>query len=216
VTCADPVVCLSEGLDRLGLAGQPSLEPRLIQYIEEIELWNPKLRITGASGVELVIKHILDSLSAVQLLRTLGVRKNGAIADLGSGGGLPGIPLSMVFPLWIFTLVERSGRRAGFLRNCKALLNLENVSIFEDQSSALDTVFDCVVFRAYRSMTDESAQESRTLVDRGGVVVAYKGRRDQAGQDAKIIGRYFPTVEVYPVEVPFLSEERHLIVARVQ
>ncbi|MDR1058118.1 MAG: class I SAM-dependent methyltransferase, partial [Treponema sp.] len=125
---------LKEGLDLLG-ASAPDINRVLISrkeriffsletYIAEIELFNPAYGLVGAGDRrELVIKHILDSLAPLGIIHRLlsAFPSPYNIADAGSGAGLPGIPLAICLPDVSFTLIERMGRRAGFLRNTLAV-----------------------------------------------------------------------------------------------
>ncbi|MEA1910981.1 MAG: RsmG family class I SAM-dependent methyltransferase, partial [Spirochaetota bacterium] len=109
---------LKKGLEQIGI-GYTSAQLGLLElYISEIELWNNKYKLVSARGEELIIRHILDSLSAIPELKQLTFK---TAADVGSGAGLPGIPLAIFLPKVHFSLIERSGRRAGFLRNILSL-----------------------------------------------------------------------------------------------
>ena len=115
-----------------------SLSPILQKYIEEIELFNQAYGLVKVKDRdELIVKHILDSLAPLELITQL-LKKSTCIslepwqiADVGSGAGFPGIPLAAHLPSAEFTLIERMGRRAGFLRNCIAVLGLSNVQVEE-------------------------------------------------------------------------------------
>ncbi len=111
-------VLLKEGLAKLGIEESGGrILPLLERYIEEIELFNPAYGLVKVKDRrELIVKHILDSLAPIKIIRDLS--KNSIslkIADVGSGAGLPGIPLAVCLPNAAFTLIERMGRRAGFL-----------------------------------------------------------------------------------------------------
>ena len=114
---------LDSSLQSLGIAFDSDQMIQLNAYIAELELWNPTYKLVGAEGEELITRHIIDSLSSVpvmeELLHSLG--PDAEIADLGSGAGLPGIPLAIALKDYRFTLVERMGRRVGFLRNALAM-----------------------------------------------------------------------------------------------
>ena len=110
---------LKNGLDEIGIKYSQDQFAKLELYISEVELWNNKYKLVGAIGEQFIIKHVLDSLSAYPELKKITFK---TAADVGSGAGLPGIPLAIFFPEVHFTLIERSGRRSGFLRNIVSLL----------------------------------------------------------------------------------------------
>ena len=98
-------------------------------------------------GQELIVKHVLDSLSAWRQVREEA--REAGVLDVGSGAGLPGIPLAIALPDISFTLLERSAKKVSFLRTCKALLGLERARVIQgDLASASASLFDVVTFRA--------------------------------------------------------------------
>lgn len=168
---------------------------------------------------ELIIKHMFDSLAPLALLkqeleRIALTRSQIKIADLGSGNGLPGLPLSLFLPEYAFSLVERSGRRANFLRNAVAQCSAQNVEIIEDDLQQVKETFAVTLFRAFRPLS-EILETVSALTDPGGTMCAYKGRKEQIEEELKTIGasrlaRW--SVSLKPVRVPFLSAERTLLV----
>jgi 16S rRNA (guanine527-N7)-methyltransferase len=208
---------LEEGLSKLGLPGDRILS-LLIRYMEEIELFNPayglvKVRDRG----ELIKKHILDSLAPIGIIRGL---TNKTIADVGSGAGLPGIPLAICLPGTEFTLIERMGRRAGFLRNTLAVLGLSNVKVEEADMEKLPIsesgLFDLTVFRAFKPLDNGILKGLKRLLKPGGIIAAYKGRRQSIEEEMSQTALQRETIlwEIIPLAVPFLEEERHLVLLR--
>lgn len=200
---------LETGLLQLGLAG---IAPQLTLYIEEIERFNPIYGLVGVrSREELIVKHILDSLSPLGILR--GLLKNPAAqaADVGSGAGLPGIPLAIGMPEVNFTLIERMGRRANFLRGAVAVLGLSNVTVEEvELEKAAGARFDLAVFRAFRPLEPAVLRPLFGLLREGGVLAAYKGRRETLEEELAKAGPLLGRREILPCPVPFLDEERRL------
>ena len=214
---------LEEGLSKLGIGGN---SVPLIQYIEEIELFNPAYGLVKVKNRrELIVKHILDSLAPVNMLS-----RARRIADVGSGAGLPGIPLAICMPGAEFTLIERMGRRAGFLRDALAVLGLCNVIVAEDDMKTFSCHlaeaerFDLVVYRAFKPLDNETLKGLLRLLVPGGIIAAYKGRRQSVeeemmrltgaaakGVDLSGAGRENLHWEIIPLAVPFLEEERHLL-----
>jgi 16S rRNA (guanine527-N7)-methyltransferase len=223
---------LREGVLQLQAAGKDRDRPfdfpgeealgLLTQYREEIERFNPAYGLVGAADRrELEIKHILDSLAPLDILRRLlgtGPAERPRtlrIADVGSGAGLPGIPLAIAMPDCSFVLIERMGRRAGFLRNTLAMLGLSNVLIEEQEmEKAAPGRFDLITFRAFRALEPRILRGLFRLLAPGGALAAYKGRRDRIDQEGEALKTLAGTWEVYPCPVPFLEEERHLVAIR--
>jgi 16S rRNA (guanine527-N7)-methyltransferase len=188
----------------------------LNKYIEEIELFNPAYGLVGVRDRrELVVKHILDSLCPLgiifRLLQKGGpAAAGGLVADAGSGAGLPGIPLAIALPDCSFSLIERMGRRAGFLRNTLAVLSLSNASVEEGEMEKVPAGrFSLITLRAFRPLEPAILQGLFRLLKSGGVLAAYKGRREKIDEEMAAAGGGW---KVFPLEVPFLEEERHLVV----
>jgi 16S rRNA (guanine527-N7)-methyltransferase len=204
---------LADGLRRLGI--DTAVLPLLVKYIEEIERFNPAYGLVKVKDRrELIVKHMLDSLAPLALLSWL-IEEGAAVADAGSGAGLPGIPLAIALPGVRFTLIERMGRRAGFLRNCLAALGLSNLSVEEAEiEKAAAGRFGVVVCRAFRPMEPLILKGLARLLLPGGIIAAYKGRREAIEAELKAAGAASQAIpfswEIIPVEVPFLDEERHL------
>ncbi|MCK5155804.1 MAG: class I SAM-dependent methyltransferase, partial [Spirochaetales bacterium] len=111
---------LEKGLEQLEIDFSTSRIDALLTFVDEILFWNDTYKLVAVSSRdELIIRHILDSLAPLPLLKNKikTFDRSVTIADVGSGNGLPGLPLSLFLPECEFTLIERSGRRAGFLRN---------------------------------------------------------------------------------------------------
>jgi 16S rRNA (guanine527-N7)-methyltransferase len=193
----------------------------LNMYIEEVELFNPAYSLVKVQDrQELVVKHILDSLGPLGILSRFlqeGGEGPRQIADVGSGAGLPGIPLAICLEAHRFTLIERMGRRAGFLRNVQALLGLGNVAVEEGEMEKAEAGrFDLVTFRAFRPLEPGLvkalfrllAPQSTPRRDHA-ALAAYKGRGDKVR--VELAGLDALHWELLPVRVPFLEEERHVV-----
>jgi len=208
-------------------------------YINEIELFNPAYGLVGANNTEeLIIKHILDSLAPLGVIsRLLSVNRRlnaptseplnrFLIADAGSGAGLPGIPLAIALPDCDFSLIERMGRRAGFLRNTKAVLPLTNINNIEesDLSSITGGQFDLVTFRAFKPLDQKLLKSLFKICAKNGIIAAYKGKRKKIDEEMAAFtknpnfssGEQRTDIvwEAIPYTVPFLEEERHILVIR--
>ena len=188
----------------------------LLRYIKEIELFNPAYSLVGAKdSEELVIKHILDSLAPLGIISRLSAETGGQIADAGSGAGLPGIPLAIALPACRFTLIERMGRRAGFLWNAKAALNLSNVTVEEGEiEKTAGGRFSLITFRAFKPLDPKLLTALFKACADGGVIAAYKGRLEKIEQEMAPLENPRIRWEALPCAVPFLEEERHLLIIR--
>lgn len=217
---------LEEGLDKLGLLQDRNLS-LLTLFIEEIELFNPAYGLVKVRDrEELIVKHIFDSLAPLSIFRRF-LDKAPSVADVGSGAGLPGIPLAICMQDAEFTLVERMGRRAGFLRDAIAVLGLSNARVEEAEMEKLSVSstnrFDLIVFRAFRSLEPVILKGLFALLEPGGILAAYKGRRQSVEKEIALLSsaaaekRASPTIglwEIFSLDVPFLEEERQLLILK--
>jgi 16S rRNA (guanine527-N7)-methyltransferase len=206
---------LARGLEELGLPPSGSLPDRLRLYLSEIERLNPSLGLVGASGDELIIKHILDSLAPLATLRSLlAAIPAPRIADLGTGAGLPGLPLALALGDARVDLIDRMTRRTDFLRRVVDLIPVDNAQVIEAQVEHARGSYDLVTFRAFRPFERKLFKRVFALCDTGGAVVAYKGKADRARAELPEIEGLFSSVEIVAVSVPFLEEERCVVVLR--
>jgi 16S rRNA (guanine527-N7)-methyltransferase len=225
---------LKKGLAALSLPTEGRLFEGLALYAGEIEAWNPAYGLVGASGDELIVKHLLDSLAGLAAIRGLasriaaGRRQNGAeaalggafalappplrLADLGTGAGLPGIPLALALPELSVSLVERMGKRIRFLESEKARLGLSNATVVESEVERAEGSFDLITFRAFRPFERKLFKSVFALCEKDGFVVAYKGKKDKAKAELPEIEGLYSAAEILPIQVPFLDEERCLVV----
>jgi len=215
-------------IERLIAARSQNIISLLSRYITEIELFNPAYGLVGAkSEKELVIKHILDSLAPLgiisRLLAEYSANTNTVkpqIADAGSGAGLPGIPLAIAIPNCEFTLIERMGRRAGFLWNTKASLQLSNITVEEKELEKTEPGrFAIITFRAFKPLEPKLLKTLFNACAQGGIIAAYKGRREKIERETELLfkkgNKGMPQDwDLLPYTVPFLNEERHLLIIK--
>jgi len=208
----------------------------LTGYINEIELFNPAYGLVGTEKTEeLIIKHILDALAPMgilsRLLCSFNCRDSGLttlresvqkfrIADAGSGAGLPGIPLAIAMPSCEFTLIERMGRRAGFLCNTKAVLSLSNINIEECEiektagKKDFTEYFDIVTFRAFKPLDAKLLKSLFAILAPNGIIAAYKGKKEKIETEMEVLPEL--QWEAVRYTVPFLDEERRLLIIKKQ
>ncbi|MDR1031036.1 MAG: 16S rRNA (guanine(527)-N(7))-methyltransferase RsmG [Treponema sp.] len=197
--------------------------PLFERYIQEIERFNLVYHLVKVQNREdLVIKHILDSLGPLgimyRFITSLGSVAPWCFADVGSGAGLPGIPLAISLSdgeHYGFTLIERMGRRAGFLRNTKAILGMTHITIEEgEMEKAPGGRFHLITFRAFRALEPALLKALFRLLAPGGALFAYKGRQETIMPEIHRVASCIGSWDLIPLSIPLLEEERHLVVLR--
>ncbi|MGH0052564.1 MAG: 16S rRNA (guanine(527)-N(7))-methyltransferase RsmG [Sphaerochaetaceae bacterium] len=209
---------IKEGLKALQLSFSSRQMQQLERYIAELELFNPVYKLVGAEGRELVIRHILDSLAAAKKIGELsGEYRKPLLADLGSGAGLPGIPLAIALQGYSFTLVERMTRRVDFLRNALVATGLsERVSIASWDIRQVRQQFDLITFRAFRPLV-EILDDVAPILQEGGVICAYKGVAEQVKAELSQVEKQCKShwsAEFFDLSVPMLDAKRTLCLLR--
>ena len=205
---------LEKGMTEIDPAlAEPKVIFRLARLYDEIELFNPKYALVNAAGEQLVIRHILDCLAPVGIFRQF-IKPSVRMADLGSGSGLPGLVLSSVFDSWDISLVERMGRRAGFLRNTVAAMGFaSNVQVVQKDLSEVRNQFDIITFRAFRPFKDIVSDLDRILAP-GGVILAYKSSEENIREEIQVLEDYagsaFMAREI-GYKVPMLDARRSML-----
>lgn len=213
---------LQQGLEALDYPKEeiPSVQEKLEGYIKELLLFNAAYGLVGAANHEqIVVNHILDSLSAWTCIRELALeRQNGRhepvqVADIGSGGGLPGIPLAIALPQFQFVLVERMSRRCAFLENCAAVLGLKNVRVENMQAEQVEaSSFDVATFRAFRPLDQKMIRTLLRIIREDGVLAAYKAKLESIEAEMTAISSIVPEYTIKPLAVPFMEDhQRHLV-----
>ena len=208
---------LREGLQKLGLEAHAEAEEKIVCYLTEIERWNRRFNLVKASGEDLVVKHLLDSLVALPLIRELDLKER--ITDVGSGAGFPGIPLALFMPESSFFLIERSSMKSEFLTNVLALLDLNNTRVLETDLKQLanqpaEQKFDVTLFRALTRLSDPLFRLLSRITQENGTILAYKGRYRRIREEITAAEGNYEEKSIIPVVVPFLNQERHLVLIR--
>ncbi|HEY4529993.1 MAG TPA: 16S rRNA (guanine(527)-N(7))-methyltransferase RsmG [Luteimonas sp.] len=200
---------LESGLTDLGL--DPAHAPRLLAYLALLVRWNATYNLTAIRDPrEMVTKHLLDSLAMHAFVDPL-VGSNGALADLGTGAGLPGIPLAIVKPGLRVTLVESAGKKARFMRQAIRELGLDGARVAESRIEALDEpgTYAAITARALATIPLILELGGHLLAD-DGVLLAMKGVHpaDELAQ----LPAGWALRDSRPLRVPGLDAERHLVV----
>lgn len=197
--------------------------PLFEKYANELNLFNSAYDLVGADSVEDILKkHILDSLAAVPILKQIFEKIENPsllrLADVGSGGGLPGIPLAIAFPEISVTLIERMSKRCAFLENSVIALGLKNVKVLNiDVEKASQKSFEVVVFRAFRPLDEKMIKTLKKLITENGYIAAYKAKEDKIIAEMSAISEFIPSWSIKPLNVSFLGSgkekrERNLVI----
>jgi 16S rRNA (guanine527-N7)-methyltransferase len=200
---------LVAGLSALELDADIGMRVKLSQYIALLDKWNRTHNLTAIRDPEqMVSHHLLDSLA---VLAHLPKQAHLRVLDIGSGGGLPGIPLAIARQDWQIVLLDSSHKKAAFLRQAAIELDLVNVEVCSERVQDYDAaaLFEIVISRAFSDLAT-FATVARRLVAPGGRLVAMKGvfpheELEQLPSDVLV-------AEVPAVRVPGLDARRHLVI----
>lgn len=195
---------LQRGLHDMGL--DAALAQPLLAYLSLLVRWNRTYNLTAIRDPrDMVTRHLLDSLAMAPHV------ESGTLADLGTGPGLPGIPLAIAHPRLQVTLVESNGKKARFLREAVRQLGLGNARVAESRAEALDEpgAFDNLTARAMDTLAG-IIEVGGHLLRPGGQLLAMKGVHPH--EEIAALPAGWQVVEVRPLHVPGLTGERHLVV----
>jgi 16S rRNA (guanine527-N7)-methyltransferase len=193
---------------RLAVPIDPAAQERLLAYIALLAKWNRVYNLTAIREPERMLSHhVLDSLAVVPHVH------GPAIADVGSGAGLPGIPLAVARPDWRVTLIESNHKKTAFLRQAAIELALDNVDIREERVEAVEPrgVYDSVIARAFSDLP-EFVAAAATLCKPAGRLIAMKGLHPY--EEIAALPEAWRAERVLTLDVPGLEAERHLVIMR--
>ena len=196
---------LQRGLSTLGLDAA-ALAPPLLQYLALLDRWNRTYNLTAIRDPrEMVTRHLLDSLAMHPFV------ERGTLADLGTGPGLPGIPLAIAKPDLQVTLVESNGKKARFLREAVRTLGLGNARVAESRAEALDepAAYDALTARAL-DVLPGIIEVGGHLLKPQGLLLAMKGVHPH--EEIAALPAGWRLQDVHALAVPGLVGERHLVV----
>lgn len=203
---ADPLErTLVVGASVQGIALEPEQAAAMLRLIAELREWNQRFNLTGITDpVDMVRKHLLDSLSVQPYLR--GTR----IADVGTGAGFPGLPLAVINPGREFALIEATGKKARFVRHAADVMGLVNVEVIPARSEEWrgPAPYDIVLTRALGKLAD-FVRVAGHLCGAKGRLLAMKGRRPDAEIAALPSG--WKVFAVHEVRIPGLAAERCIV-----
>jgi len=193
---------LVSGLQSLNLSQAEDKIEQLLGFIKLIEKWNKAYNLTAIRNREDMVRlHVLDSLAIVPFIE--GKR----VIDIGTGAGLPGIPLAIYLPEIEFTLLDSNAKKTRFVQQAILELKLKNVSVCHNRVEQYhpEKGFDTVITRAFAGLSDIVELTAHLLNKDGGVLLAMKGQIPDVSklESAK--------TELIPVNVPGISAERCLV-----
>lgn len=196
---------LQRGCDDLGLRVDEGQSEQLLTYLQLLQKWNAAYNLTAVRDpAQMVIRHLLDSLAVAPYL---GADRS---VDVGTGAGLPGVPLAILFPARRFDLLDSNGKKTRFLFQVKTALSLDNMQVHHQRVESFRPggVYDAVLSRAFASLRD-MVSACRHLLAPGGRFLAMKGSLNARElEDMTACGE---VLAVHPLAVPGLDEQRHLL-----
>jgi 16S rRNA (guanine527-N7)-methyltransferase len=207
-----PQAALDRGLGELALELPAGARDKLLQYVQLLAKWNRTYNLTAIRDpLQMVSHHLLDSLAVVP---HLPMGEGAALADVGSGGGLPGIPLAIARPEWRVALNDTSEKKSAFLRQAAIELRLGNVEVQQGRVEAWRPAppFRVVISRAFAEIAQFIAL-SRHLVAPWGTLAAMKGTHP--GEELANLPPGCSCEAIIPLVVPQLAAERHLVLCRM-
>lgn len=199
---------LSRLLDEAGISLSTSQQQQLVAYVELLHKWNKAYNLTSVRDPnEMLIRHILDSIVVAPHLQ--GSR----FIDVGTGPGLPGIPLSIVRPESHFTLLDSLGKRVRFLRQVQHELKLENIEPVQSrvEDFPAEPPFDGVISRAFASLND-MVSWCQHLPGEQGRFYALKGQVPE--DEIALLPAGLAVESIVRLSVPHLDGERHLVIVK--
>lgn len=202
---------LHAGLDSLAL--DRALAGPLLEYLALLLRWNRTYNLTAVRDpLEMVDKHLLDSLAMHAHLDVFAAA-GGSLADLGTGAGLPGIPLAIAKPGLRVTLVESNGKKVRFMREAVRKLGLADVEVAQSRIEALDRpgAFDAITARALASLP-LIIELGGHLLKPDGCLLAMKGVHP--AEEIAALPAGWVASRSHPLQVPGLDAERHLVIVQ--
>ncbi len=197
---------LDDGLAELELEQQLGDDQMLMAYVTELMNWNRVYNLTSVrKPADIVTRHVLDSLTLLPYLH--GDR----ILDIGTGAGLPGIPLAIACPEKQFVLLDSSSKKLRFVRQTLGILGLDNVTLEDARIEEYqpERLFDTITCRAFSDLPDFYRYAAHLCAD-GGKMLAMKGvypmTEVECLEDKTLID------DIVALKVPGLDAERHLVI----
>ena len=212
---------LTEVIVELGLPVAPEVFDSLLSYLDLLQRWNGTYNLTAVRDPQDMLRqHLADCLTVIApLARQLGSATTGdgdgrasrplRVLDVGSGGGLPGIVIALMFPSWQVVCVDTVGKKAAFIRQVAVELDLRNLRAEHARVEALKSApFDVITSRAFASLVDFT-RLTRALLGPQSVWMAMKGKTP--ADELSVLPGDIEVFHVEPLSVPGLNAERCLV-----
>lgn len=214
---------LDDGLKAAGLA--PHEAVAMQYFLGELQRWNRVYNLTAIDETEAAFYlHLIDSIVILPILRRYlnpSLRPNESsiqIADLGSGGGLPGIPMAILQPTWFFSLIEVSKKKAAFLQHVCGGLGLSHVQVMasrvEDVVKIHWAFFDAITARAFTRL-NKLLDLSAPLLKSSGFVFAMKSQQSEE-EVSEVSSKHWTLLEECELSLPGQALDRRLLVFQYQ
>ncbi len=207
---------LLRGATEMSVALNSEQTEKLLAYIREFEKWNKAYNLSAVRDIQqMVARHLLDSLSVVPWIKAQQKFPLARMIDVGTGGGLPGIPLAIMFPEKQFTLLDSNGKKTRFLFHVKNLLGLANVSVENCRVEEFVPAekFQGVISRAFASLQDMT-EGCANLLEPDGIFLAMKGLYPE--DELIPISDKIELLETVKLVVAETDGERHLLILRAK
>lgn len=201
----NPQQQLANGIEKLGLVMPAEAQHQLLEYLGLLSKWNRVHNLTSIRDIEsMVSAHLLDSLSLATKVNA------GSLLDVGSGGGLPGIPLALLWPQAEVTLIDSNQKKTAFLQQAKIELGIKNLTVVCSRVEAWSApaLFDVVVSRAFADLHEFVMLAGRHC-KKGGLLAAMKGVQPTA--EIERLKDIANVRKIIALDVPNLHAERNLV-----
>ena len=203
---------LTQGAQQLNVSLSDDQQQQLLKYLGLLIKWNKAYNLTAVRNPdEMVSRHLLDSLSVVEYVQQYGDNW----LDVGSGGGMPGIPLAILFPERKFTLLDSNGKKTRFLTQVKLELQLDNLEVIHSRAEAFipEQAFSGIISRAFSSLEDFT-NWTRHLGDLKTQWLAMKGVHPD--DELQALPDDFKLHSCHTLKVPGCQGQRHLLILHRQ
>jgi len=199
---------LLQGIEGLNVEIPNDKVDELIEYHRLLVKWNSAYNLTAVrNAMDMIDRHLIDSLGIIEYLSDVK-----RLIDVGTGGGMPGLIIAIMFPQMHVTLLDSNGKKTRFLQQVKTSLKLANVTIVQSRLEAFDVpqneLFDCITSRAFATLKD-MIDKSNQLLAKDGQYLAMKGVNPVEEISQLPLG--FKVNKVLPLTIPFADGERHIV-----